>query len=105
MWEELCSSHGEDIDSLTDCITENTVPFGTVQCFPNNKPWINHEIKALLKGKKRAFRSGDKEELKAVQRGLRRKIREGKNSYRRKTEDQLQTHYQRSLEEPENHLW
>lgn len=43
-WEALCSPHGDDIDSLTDCImdyinfcVENTVPSKRVQCFPNNK--------------------------------------------------------------------
>ena len=95
--EELCVSHGEDIDSLTGCImayinfcVDNTVPTRTVRCFSNSKPWINPDIKALLKEKKRVFRSGNKEELKAVQKELRRKIREGKNSYRGKMENQLQ---------------
>ncbi|KAI4875879.1 hypothetical protein NFI96_009456 [Prochilodus magdalenae] len=97
VWEELSDPNGEDIDSLTNCITdyvnfcvENTVPTKIVRCFSNNKPWINPDIKALLKEKKRVFRSGDKDELKAVQRELRRKIREGKASYRRKLEEQLQ---------------
>jgi len=79
---------------ITNCITdyinfrvENTQ---TVRCFSNNKPWINPDIKALLKEKKRAFKLGNKDELKAVQRLLRRKIRKGKNSYRKKMEDQLQ---------------
>ena len=95
--EVFCDAHGKDIDSLTHCITdyinfcvENTVPTRTVQCFSNNKPWITPDIKALLKEKKRAFKSGNKEELKNVQRELRRKIQEGKNSYSRKMKDQLQ---------------
>ncbi|XP_060718894.1 uncharacterized protein LOC132840862 isoform X1 [Tachysurus vachellii] len=46
MWEELCNPHGEDIDNLTDCV-ENTVPTRTVRCFPNNKLWINPDIKTL----------------------------------------------------------
>lgn len=73
-WEVLSDSHGVDIDSLTTCITdhiifcvENTVPTRTIQCFPNNKPWINADIQALLKEKKRAFRSGNKEELKSAE--------------------------------------
>ncbi|KAI4903434.1 hypothetical protein NFI96_017561, partial [Prochilodus magdalenae] len=96
VWEELSDPNGEDIDSLTHCITdyvnfcvENTVPTKTIRCFSNSKPWINPDIKALLKEKKRVFRSGDKDELKAVQRDLRRKIWEGKASYR-KLEEQLQ---------------
>ncbi len=64
---------------------ENTVPTRAVRCFSNNKPWINPDIKALLKEKKRAFRSGNKD-----QRELRIKIREGKLGYRRKMKDQLQ---------------
>ncbi|TWW68206.1 hypothetical protein D4764_19G0000040 [Takifugu flavidus] len=90
-------AHGEDIDNLTNCITdyinfcvENTVPTRTVRSFSNSKPWITPDIKALLKEKKRAFVSGDKEELKTVQRELRRKIRQEKDNYRRKMENQLQ---------------
>ncbi|XP_056880616.1 uncharacterized protein LOC130520960 [Takifugu flavidus] len=84
-------------DNLTHCITdyinfcvENTVPTRTVWSFSNSKPWITPDIKALLKEKKRAFVSGDKEELKTVQRELRRKIRQEKDNYRRKMENQLQ---------------
>ena len=62
VWEELCVSHGEVIDSLIGCITDyinfcadNAVPTRTAQCFSNSKPWINLDIKALLKEKKRAF--------------------------------------------------
>ena len=69
---------------------ENPVLTRTVRCFSNNKRWINPDIKALLKEKKRVFKSGNKEELKTVQRELRRKIGEGKNHFRKKMEDQLQ---------------
>ncbi|TWW54745.1 hypothetical protein D4764_0240700 [Takifugu flavidus] len=97
LWDVFSDAHGEDIDNLTSCITdyinfcvENTVPTRTVRSFSNSKPWITPDIKALLKEKKRAFVSGDKEELKTVQRELRRKIRQEKDNYRRKMENQLQ---------------
>ncbi|XP_034051732.1 gigaxonin isoform X2 [Gymnodraco acuticeps] len=58
-WDVFTDSHGEDINSLIDCITdeinfceENVLPKRTVQCFANNKPWITPEIKALLKDKR-----------------------------------------------------
>jgi len=42
-------TYGEDIDSLTDFITEyiniyekNTIPTKTVWCFSNNKPWLKN---------------------------------------------------------------
>jgi len=69
---------GEDIDSMTDCITGSTkfslhsiIPPRTARCFPNNKPWITRDLKALLNNnKKAAFRSGDSDELSRVQRDL-----------------------------------
>lgn len=90
IWDVLVNDHGEDINSLTHCITdyinfcvENTVPSQTIRCFSNNKPWITPDIKVLLREKKRVFRSGNKEELKIVQRELRKKIRDGKCSYKK----------------------
>lgn len=87
MWEELCNPHGEDIDSLTNCITyyitfcvENTVPTRTVRCFSKEKK-----------------RAGKREELKAGQQELRSKIREGKEIYRKKMEDQLQQNNTRGV--------
>jgi len=96
-WDVFTETHREDINAITDCVTdsinfcvENFGPTRTVQCFPNNKPWITIIIKALLKDKKRAFRSGNREELRIIQRELRWKIREGKNSYRKRMEEGLQ---------------
>ncbi|KAI3357165.1 hypothetical protein L3Q82_015622 [Scortum barcoo] len=62
LWDVFSDAHGEDIDSLTHCLTdyinfcvENTVPTRTVRSFSNSKPWITPDIKALLKEKRRAF--------------------------------------------------
>ncbi|CAI5660632.1 unnamed protein product [Oreochromis niloticus] len=97
VWDNLCSPLEDDLNSITDCITDymnfcvdNTIPIKKVRCFSNNKPWINPEIKALLKEKIRVFRSGDKQELRVVQKKLKWKIRQGKENYRRKMEEQLQ---------------
>ena len=103
-WDVLCSPHGEDIDAMTDCITdyikfctENTVPTKKVRCFSNSKPWVTPELKALLKEKRRVFRSGDKEELRRVQKELKKKIKEGKASYRTKMENLLQQNSAREV--------
>ncbi|KAI3363582.1 hypothetical protein L3Q82_011589, partial [Scortum barcoo] len=71
----------QDIDSLTDCITdyinfcvETTVPTKRVRCFSNNKPWVTPDLRALLQEKRRAFQSGNRDELRRVQRDLKRKI-------------------------------
>ena len=96
-WDVLCQPHGEDIDDMTDCITEyirfcedTTMPARTVRCFSNNKPWITSDLKALLNEKKRAFRSGDREEQRRVQHRLRDMLRKCKDDYRRKLEAKLQ---------------
>ncbi|KAI3363569.1 hypothetical protein L3Q82_012154 [Scortum barcoo] len=85
LWDVFSDAHGEDIDSLTHCLTdyinfcvENTVPTRTVRSFSNSKPWITPDIKALLKEKRRAFVSGNKEEQ--VQRELRRMIRKAERT-------------------------
>ena len=97
VWDALCQPHGEDIDGLTECISgyinfcvENTVPVKKVRCFSNNKPWMTRDLKALLEQKKRAFRSGDGEELRRVQKTLKGEIRRGKDIYRRKLEQSLE---------------
>ncbi|KAI3366225.1 hypothetical protein L3Q82_010061, partial [Scortum barcoo] len=92
-------TQGEDIDSLTHCLTdyinfcvENTVPTRTVRSFSNSKPWITPDIKALLKEKRRAFVSGNKEELKSVQRELRRMIRASRSQSPSLWETRAHTH-------------
>ena len=89
--------HGGNINNLTDCITDfinfcedNTIPTQTVCRFPNNKPWITSDLKAPLNKKRRAFRSGDKDELKRTQRELSAELRRCKDSYRKKLESKLQ---------------
>ncbi|KAI4897881.1 hypothetical protein NFI96_029587, partial [Prochilodus magdalenae] len=103
-WTALYEPHGEDIDGLTECITDyinfcvdSTVPTRTVKCYPNNKPWVTKDIKALLNKKKRAFRAGDREEVRTTQRELKRTIREAKDGYRRKLEWKLQQNNMREV--------
>ncbi|XP_049889997.1 uncharacterized protein LOC126383511 [Epinephelus moara] len=103
-WQALCEPHGEDIDGLTECITDylsfcvdSTVPARTVHCYPNNKPWVTKDIKAILNSKKRAFRAGNREEVRAIQGELKMKIREAKERYRRKLERKLQQNNMREV--------
>lgn len=68
-WKTLRSSHKDNINSLTHCITgyynfcvDDTVPTQRVQFFSNNKPWVTTKLKALLKEKRLAFISGNRKE-------------------------------------------
>ena len=69
---------------------DGIVPARTVRCYPNKKPWVTKDIKAILNQKKRAFRGGNREELGDIQRDLNAKIKEAKDSYRRKLERKVQ---------------
>lgn len=83
---------------MTDCVTEyihfcldNTILVKRVRCFPNNKPWVTPKLKALLNEKKRVFRSGDMEQLRRVHKEVKREIRKGRDNYRRRLEECLQS--------------
>lgn len=57
-WNALYEAHGSDIDGLTDCVseyikfcTDDSIPTKEVHCYPNNKPRVTSNLKALLSEK------------------------------------------------------
>ncbi|TWW77451.1 hypothetical protein D4764_12G0008410 [Takifugu flavidus] len=95
-WDVLLVEHEEDIDGMTDRLTDYlnfcvdvVVPTKTVQCYPNNKPWVTQEVKDVLNKKKKAFRNKDREKMKEAQREVKRCLKEAKNTYRKKVEKKL----------------
>ncbi|XP_049913332.1 CBY1-interacting BAR domain-containing protein 2-like [Epinephelus moara] len=69
-WQALCEPHGEDIDGLTECI-KDYISF----CVDST---VTKDIKVILNSKKRAFRAGNREEVRTIQGELKMKIREAK---------------------------
>lgn len=45
-----------------------------LKMYPNDKPWINGELKAALKKKRRAFQLGDSAQVKVMQKEIRQVI-------------------------------
>ncbi|XP_068162187.1 uncharacterized protein [Antennarius striatus] len=95
-WDVIVGSHGEDIEGAAQCFTDymnfcvdTVAPVRTIRCYPNNKPWVTKEVKAVLNRKKRAFRSKNEEEMRKAQKEVRLCLREAKEAYRRKLEKQL----------------
>lgn len=84
------------MDYLNFCV-DTVTPAKTVRCYPNNKPWVTQEVKAVLNMKKKAFRSKVKEEMKAAQREVKRCLREAKDTYRRKVEQKLERNNMREV--------
>ena len=81
-WNVLCEPHGEDIDGLTECITDfiNFCVDGIVPARTGTMPLVTKDIKAILNKKKRAFKGGNKEELRDIQAPFTRS-RNGRNRY------------------------
>ena len=103
-WPAFCEPHEVDIDGLTECITDYinfcvdcNVPARTVTCYANNKPWITKDIKVIVNEKKRAFRDGNRDEVRRVQGVLKLNIREAKDNYRRKLENKLRQNNMRDV--------
>ncbi|KAI3364496.1 hypothetical protein L3Q82_011282, partial [Scortum barcoo] len=96
--------HGEDIEGMTHCLTDYlnfcadvVSPVKTVRCYPNNKPWVTREVKTVLNKKRAAFRSRDREAMKAAQQEVKHCVKEAKDSYRRKVEQKLRENNMREV--------
>nr|XP_049609558.1 uncharacterized protein LOC125988413 [Syngnathus scovelli] len=103
-WDVLIHPHREDIEGLTHCLTDYlnfcmdvVAPVKTVRYYPNNKPWVTREVKAVLNRKKAAFRSRDREAMKAAQQEVKHCVREAKDTYRTKVEQKLKENNMRAV--------
>ncbi|KAI4904926.1 hypothetical protein NFI96_004657 [Prochilodus magdalenae] len=73
---------GIDINEYTDSITSyiskcthDFVPKINVRTFPNQKPWINTELRAKLRARTTDYNTGDLESYKKDRYDLQRTIR------------------------------
>ncbi|KAI3377239.1 hypothetical protein L3Q82_009151 [Scortum barcoo] len=96
---EWCVFKDTDINTYTDAVIgyigkciDDVVPRITVQTFPNQKPWVNGEVRAKLKAQTDAYNSGDLEEYRKSRYALRRAISSTKRQYR----DKVESHYKGS---------
>ncbi|KAI3368019.1 hypothetical protein L3Q82_026845 [Scortum barcoo] len=87
---EWCVFKDTDINTYTDAVIgyigkciNDVVPRITVQTFPNQKPWVNGEVRAKLKARTGAYNSGDLEEYR-------------NSSAKRQYRDKVESHYKGS---------
>ncbi|KAI4900823.1 hypothetical protein NFI96_028020, partial [Prochilodus magdalenae] len=76
-----CFAFEEYTDSVTGFIRkciEDVVPTKPVRVYPNQKPWLNCEVRAALNARTAAFKSGHTEEYKKASYALRKTIRAAK---------------------------
>ena len=103
-WEVFQEASNNNLDEYTDSVTgfirkciEDVVPTKPVRVYPNQKPWLNCEVRAALNARTTAFKSGHTEEYKKASYALRKTIRAAKREYRAKVESQFNTTNTRSL--------
>ncbi|KAI3353480.1 hypothetical protein L3Q82_020002 [Scortum barcoo] len=79
------SSEGEvDLEDYTSAVlgyiskcTEDVTSTRTITEYLNQKPWLNAEVRSLLKARDAAFRSGDRLALRAARRQLTAGVKKG----------------------------
>ncbi|KAI3356656.1 hypothetical protein L3Q82_003290 [Scortum barcoo] len=58
-----------------------------ITTYPNQKPWMNKEVRLLLKARNSAFRSGDAQAYSTSRADLKRGIKKAKQAYKLKVEE------------------
>ena len=96
-WSVLCEEEGKinvnmDIFNSYFLFCLNMiVPCKEIILFPNNKPWVNKELKTLLNEKCRNVQNGNRAQYRTIQRELNKKISEAKRAYKEKVEGLFRT--------------
>ena len=69
-WQMFCDAADGDISEYTDSVSsyiskciDDVVPWVSVRTFPNQKPWVNGNVRAKLRARSSAYNSGDPEAL------------------------------------------
>ncbi len=94
----------DDIEAYSDYVTcfirkcvEDVVPTKTIRIYPNQKPWINSDVRAALSAQTSAFKSGNIDDGKQASYDLRKSIKAAKRQYINKVEEQFNTNNARSM--------
>ncbi|KAI5624293.1 gastrula zinc finger protein XlCGF28.1-like [Silurus asotus] len=74
---------------ISKCVEDVTIS-KTITTRSNQKPWMTANVRALLKQRDSAFRSGDKAALKTARAKLSHAIREAKRAHAKKIHDHFQ---------------
>ncbi len=77
--------------------TEDLVPTKTIRIYPNQKPWINSDVRSALSARTSAFKSGNTDDRKQASYDLRRSIKAAKRLYKNKVEEHFNNNSPRSM--------
>ncbi len=84
----------DDIEAYSDSVTcfirkciDDVVPTKTIRpIYPNQKPWINSDVRSALSAWTSAFKSGNTDDRKQASYDLKRSIKAAKRQYKNKVQ-------------------
>ncbi|KAI3369447.1 hypothetical protein L3Q82_007487 [Scortum barcoo] len=82
---------------ISKCTEDVTTSTRTVTEYPNQKPWLNAEVRSLLKARDAAFRSGDRLALRAARRQLTAGVKRAKAAYAQRIQGHFTSNDPRSM--------
>ncbi len=93
-WDMFRAASDDDIEAYSDTVTcfirkciEDVVPTKTICIYPNQKPWINSDVRSALSARTSAFKSGNTDDRKQASYDRRRSIKAAKQQYKNKVEE------------------
>ncbi len=103
-WDMFRAASDNDKEAYSDSVMyfirkciEDVVPIKTIRTYPNQKPWINSDVRAALSARTSAFKSGNFDDRKQASYDLRKSIKAAKRQYKNKVEEQFNTNNARSM--------
>ncbi len=103
-WDLFLAASDDDIEAYSDSATsfiskciEDVVPTKIIRIYPNQKPWINSDVRSALSAWTSAFKSGNTDDRKQASYDLRRSIKAAKRQYKKKVEEHFNTNKARSM--------
>ncbi len=104
-WDMFRAVSDDDIEAcfIRKCI-EDVVPTKTIRIYPNQKPWINSDVRSALSARTSAFKFGNTDDRKQSSYDLRKSIKATKRQYKNKVEEQFNTNNARSMWQDINNI-
>ncbi len=101
MFRAVSDDHIEAYSDTVTCFIrkyiEDIVPTKTIRIYPNQKPWINSDVRSALLTRKSAVKSGNSDDRKQGSYDLRKSIKAAKRQYKNKVEEQFNINNARSM--------
>ncbi len=110
-WDMFRAASDDDIEAYSDSVTcfirkciDDVVPTETIRIYPNQKLWINSDVRSALSARTSAFKSGNTDDRKQASYDLRRSIKAAKRTYKIKVEEHFNNNNPRSMWQDINNI-